>query len=441
MLGLVHGLWRHIEKEFDDYIANPKENGYQSLHTAVRGPEAKPVEIQIRTKAMDEFAEHGVAAHWRYKEGKDADASLQSSINSLRKLLDPEQSKDDELLDNFHTEMFHDRVFILTPEGRVIDLPQGATAVDFAYAVHTEVGHRCRGAKVNGRIVQLTYELKNGEQVEILTTREAAPVRDWLIPHLGFIKSSRARNRIRSWFRKQDRDKNLTDGKAMYEHEIKRQAVRPDLGLLIKNYKQESVDDFYVSLGRGDISITQLAAALHELNPEEKKNGIPVRPRVRSARKKTASSAINVLGVGNLLTNISNCCRPVPGDEIIGYITQGKGISIHRQDCSNIINLNENNRARLIEVEWGNADIETYPVSLVIQANDRHGLLSDVTTTLADDKVNVIAVNTLSDRKKQTARMVVTVEIHDLQQLTRIMDKVGQLPNVIEVIRGSNAPA
>jgi GTP pyrophosphokinase len=439
VLGLVHGLWRHIEKEFDDYIANPKENGYQSLHTAVHGPEGKPVEIQIRTEAMDEFAEHGVAAHWRYKEGKDADASLQASIDSLRKLLDPDQAKDEELLDNFHTEMFHDRVFVLTPEGRVIDLSQGATPIDFAYAVHSEVGHRCRGAKVNGRIVQLTYPLKNGEQVEILTTREPAPIRDWLIPHLGYIKTSRARNRIRSWFKQQDRSKNLTDGKSMYEHEIKRQAMRPDLALLIKNFKQESNDDFYVSLGRGDISLAQLSAALHELNPDEKSSGIPVRPTPRAARKKAAPSVINVLGVGNLMTSIANCCRPVPGDEIIGFITQGKGVSIHRQDCSNIINISESDRVRLIEVEWGDADVKTYPVSLVIIANDRHRLLSDVTATLADEKINVIAVNTRSDKKKQTARMAVTIEINDLQQLTRIMDKVGQLPNVIEVIRGSNS--
>ena len=443
VLGLVHGLWRHIEKEFDDYIANPKDNGYQSLHTAVCGPEGKPVEIQIRTHNMDEFAEHGVAAHWRYKEGKKADASLQTTIDSLRRLLDPKQTRDDELLDNFHTEMFHDRVYVLTPEGRVIDLPQGATPIDFAYAVHTEVGHRCRGAKVHGRIVQLTYQLKNGEQVEILTTKQSAPVRDWLIPHLGFITTSRARNRIRSWFRKQDRDKNLTDGKSIYEHEIKRQGIRPDVDKLVRNYKQKSVDDFYVSIGRGDISVTQLSAALHEQQLTGRDADIPIKPgvrSVRSAKKKKSINRINVLGVGNLLTTIANCCRPVPGDEIIGFITRGKGVSIHRMDCSNIINIQEDDRGRLIEVEWGDADIETYPVSLVIQAMDRHGLLSDITSTLADDKVNVIAVNTLSDKKKQTARMAVTVEIRDLEQLTRIMDKVAQLPNVTEVMRGANAP-
>lgn len=438
-LGLVHGLWRHIEKEFDDYIANPKENGYQSLHTAVRGPQAKPFEIQIRTKPMDEFAEHGVAAHWRYKEGKQADASLQTSINSLRKLLDPEQTKDEELLDNFHAEMFHDRVYVLTPEGRVIDLQQGSTPIDFAYAVHTEVGHRCRGAKVNGRIVQLTYELKNGEQVEILTSKESAPVRDWMIPHLGFIKTTRARNRIRSWFKNQDRDKNLSEGKALYEREVKRQGVRPDQKKLLKTCKQISADELFVAIGRGDFSVIQLSAALQEQQIDTQQVPIPVVPKARRKIESTSSSRIDVRGVGNLLTSMANCCKPVPGDEIIGFITRGKGVSVHRKDCTNIININEEDVVRLIEVDWGRDDNEAYPVNLVINAIDRQGLLGDVTTTLANEKINVVAVNTLSNKKEQTARMAVTIEIHDLQQLTRLMDKIGQLSNVIEVLRGSNS--
>ena len=439
-LGLVHALWRHIEKEFDDYIANPKENGYQSLHTAVRGPENKPFEIQIRTKSMDEFAEHGVAAHWRYKEGKHADASIQASINSLRNLLDPEKTKDEELLDNFRTEMFHDRVYVLTPEGRVIDLPQGGTPIDFAYAVHTEVGHRCRGAKVNGRIVQLTYELKNGEQVEILTTKEAAPVRDWTIPHLAYIKTSRARNRVRSWFRHQDKDKNLIDGKSLYEREVKRQGSRPDMPSLLKTCKQASADELYVAIGRGDVSESQLSSALQEQQTEDQDVVIPVQPKIRRQTEKPSSSHISVRGVGNLLTTLANCCKPVPGDEIIGFITRGKGVSIHRKDCVNIINLNEEDFDRLIEVDWGGEEAEAYPVSLVINAIDRQGLLGDVTTTLANEKINVIAVNTLSDKKQQTARMAVTIEINDLQQLTRLMDKIGQLSNVTEVLRGSNSP-
>lgn len=437
-LGIVHGLWRHIEKEFDDYIANPKDNGYQSLHTAVREPQGKPVEIQIRTPAMDEFAEHGVAAHWRYKEGKQADASLQAGINSLRKLLDKDKVGDEDLLDSFRSEMFHDRVYVLTPEGRVIDLPQGATAVDFAYAVHTEVGHRCRGAKVNGRIVQLTYALKNGEQVKILTSNEAAPVRDWLIPHLGYIKTSRARNRVRSWFKHQDRDKNLSDGKALYEREVKRQGVRPDMDALLKACKQSSAEELFVAIGRGDLSLIQLSTALHQQRGDEQEAVIPILPKAARKLEKSSSGRISVRGVGNLLTIIANCCKPVPGDEIIGFITRGKGVSIHRRDCANIINFNEEDRARLIEVEWGGEIAESYPVTLIINTVDRQGLLNDVITTLASEKVNVLAMNTLSDKKEQTARMAISIEIHNLQQLTRVMDKIGQLPNVINVMRGSN---
>ena len=438
VLGLVHGKWRHIEKEFDDYIANPKENGYQSLHTAVRASGGKAIEVQIRTHKMHEFAEHGIAAHWRYKEGSGVDQQLEASIESLRRLLDPNQTRDDELLDNFQTEMFQDRVFLLTPEGRVIDLPDGSTPLDFAYAVHTEVGHRCRGAKVNGQIVQLTYQLKNGQQVEILTSKESAPRRDWLIPHLGYIKTSKARNRIKSWFRKQDEADNLRDGKALYERELKRLNIRPEIVALLKRFKQRSADELYIALARGDIANAQLAAALHEISAPETGDRLPVESLPRSLRKKPATGEINVLGVGNLLTTMANCCKPVPGDEIVGFITQGKGVTIHRQDCTNMLNLTDENRNRLVEVEWGDAEVQTYPVTLLIEALDRQGLLSDVTRTLADEKVNVIAVNTLSDKKNQSARMAVTVETRDLQQLQRVMDKIQQLPNITDVVRGAH---
>jgi GTP pyrophosphokinase len=438
VLGLVHGKWRHIEKEFDDYIANPKENGYQSLHTAVHGPGGKPIEVQIRTHKMHEFAEHGIAAHWRYKEGVSVDRQIETSIESLRKLLDPNQTEDEELLDSFHTEMFQDRVFVLTPEGRVIDLPMGATPLDFAYAVHSEVGHRCRGAKVNGHIVQLTYELQNGQQVEIMTSKESAPRRDWMIPHLGYIKTSRARHRIKSWFRKQDQAENLHDGKAIYEREIKRLNIRPDIKTLLKRLKQKSADDIYIALARGDISNAQLLSALHEIAAPEIDEKLPLESVPRALRKKKAAGDINVLGVGNLLTTMANCCKPVPGDEIVGFITQGKGVTIHRMDCTNILNLTEENRLRLVEVEWGEAEVQTYPVTLLIEALDRQGLLSDITRTLADEKVNVIAINTLSDKKNQLARMAVTIETRDLHQLHRVMDKIQQLHNVTDVIRGAH---
>ena len=439
VLGLVHAQWRHINKEFDDYIANPKENGYQSLHTAVYGPRGKPVEIQIRTEQMHEFAEFGVAAHWRYKELGSSSAKMETGIESLRKLLDSTQTDDEGLMESFRSEMFHDRVYILTPEGRVIDLPEGGTPLDFAYAVHTEIGHRCRGAKVNGRIVQLTYNLKNGERVEILTTKEASPRRDWLISHLGFIKTSRARNRVRSWFRKQDKEKNYLDGKSLSDREFKRYGIKPDISNLLKHFKLDDADDFYVNLGRGDISIAQLTAMLHENDDDlDTQEVIPVNTVPRHKEPKKTTSSVNVLGVGNLLTSIANCCMPVPHDEIVGFITKDRGVSVHRTDCKNILHLKDKEQARLIEVEWGNTDARNYPVNILIKANDRHGLLSDITKTLSDDKVNVIAVNTVSNKKEQSAKMAVTIEIKDLQQLSRIMEKISQLRNVLDVARGAN---
>jgi GTP pyrophosphokinase len=439
MLGLVHGQWRHIDKEFDDYIANPKENGYQSLHTAVYGPHGKPVEIQIRTRQMHEFAEHGVAAHWRYKEAGSNSNNMQSGIESLRKLLDTAQANDEDLMESFRSEMFSDRVYVLTPEGRVIDLPEGGTPLDFAYAVHTEIGHRCRGAKVNGRIVQLTYKLKNGERVEILTSKEASPRRDWMISHLGYIKTSRARNRIRSWFRKQDEEKNYLEGKALCEREFKRHGIKPDIKKVVEHFKQDSINDFYIHLGRGDLSVAQMSSMLHELDESQKNiDAIPLHAAKQDISSKKSNSNINVLGVGNLLTSIARCCTPVPHDDIVGFITKDRGVSVHRVDCNNILHLKEKDQGRLIEVEWGDTATQSYPVNILIQANDRHGLLSDITRTLSDDKVNVISVNTMSNKKEQTARMAVTIEIRDLQQLTRIMDKISQLRNVLEVSRGSS---
>ncbi len=439
VLGLVHAQWRHINKEFDDYIANPKENGYQSLHTAVYGPRGKPIEIQIRTRQMNEFAEYGVAAHWRYKENSNTKSNVQSGIESLRKLLDTSSANDDELMENFRSEMFQDRVYVLTPEGRVIDLPENGTPLDFAYAVHTEIGHRCRGAKVNGRIVQLTYALKNGERVEILTAKEASPRRDWLISHLGYIKTSRAKNRIRGWFRKQDEEKNIVEGKTLCEREFKRHGIKPELKKVIAHFKLNSTNDFYIQLGRGDISVSQMSSMLYEFDADQAHtNTIPLRAEKKYTTEKKLDRNINVLGVGNLLTSIANCCMPVPHDEIVGFITKDRGVSVHRIDCKNILHLKEKDQVRLVEVEWGDSDTKNYPVNILILANDRHGLLSDITRTLSDDKVNVVAVNTVSNKKEQTARMAVTIEIRDLQQLTRIMDKISQLANVLDVSRGAN---
>jgi len=436
VLGLIHGRWRHITQEFDDYIANPKENGYRSLHTAVYGPDGKPLEIQIRTREMHEFAEYGVAAHWRYKEGSGSDDGLEKGIASLRKLLDPNETKDEELIDSFHTELFPDRVFILTPKGKVLDLPQGATPLDFAYIVHTEVGHRCRGAKVNGRIVQLTYELKNGEQVDILTSNKPAPSRDWMNPNLGYIKTKRARAKIKSWFKHQDYELNKLDGKVCYERELNRLGlVKVSLQKVLDHYKQTSVNDFFAAIGRGDITQGQLANALHDVFLDKEESIPLVAKQTKTTKKTLGADEVRIRGVANLLTTISNCCKPVPGDEIIGFITRGQGVAVHRKDCVNIINLEDNKRDRLIEADWGDDIGKTYKVSIHVEAFDRQGLLRDVSKVLTDEKVDVVGVNTLSNKDEQTADMTITAEICDLNQLGRVMDKINQLQNIINVSR------
>ena len=438
-LGLVHGKWRHIAKEFDDYIANPKENGYQSLHTAVYGPEGKPLEIQIRTRSMHQFAEYGVAAHWLYKEGSSSNRNMQKSIASLRKLLDPSETRDEELIESFHTELFPDRVFVLTPKGKVMDLQQGSTPLDFAYMVHTDIGHRCRGAKVNGRIVPLTYELQNGERVEVLTASQPAPSRDWMNPNHGFLKTDRARAKVRSWFRQADFHQNQIDGKAVLDREIHRLDLHKiDSKELLKHFKFQTLEEMYAGIGHGDISTGQIDAALHEYFVPHNEQTIPLVARKVGPKKTSHYEDVRVRGVGSLLTTMSSCCRPVPGDDIIGFITRGQGVAVHRKDCVNIINLDVGKHERLIEVEWGEGLNHTYEVSLHIEAIDRQGLLRDVSKVLADEKVDVIGVNTISDKQEQTADMTITIEISDLQQLGRVMDKIGMLPNIIKVIRNKH---
>lgn len=435
-LGLIHGRWHHIAKEFDDYIANTKENGYQSLHTAVYGPEGKPVEIQIRTRAMHEFAEYGVAAHWRYKERSEQDEVLEKTIHSIRKLLETPENDDEELLESFKTELFSDRVFVLSPEGKVIDLPQGATPLDFAYSIHTEVGHKCRGAKVNGKIVPLTTKLENGVQVEILTTNNSAPSRDWLNPNLGYIASNRTRSKIKTWFRQQDYEQNAIDGKANIERELKRMHIlNHDTEKSIKYFKVQTEEEWQAKVGRGDITAGQLTYGLSQVYSDESVKPLPNKPKARKSVNKTRNQAVNVGGVGELLTNIAPCCNPVPGDEIIGFITRGKGVSVHRQDCTNILNLEHDKQKQLISVEWADHDNQTYEISLVIQAIDRTGLLRDITNILSDLKVNVLGVQTLSNKDTQMADMNITLEIQDLQQLQKVSDKIMQLTNVLKVYR------
>ena len=437
-LGLIHGHWRHIANEFDDYIANTKENGYQSLHTAVYGPEGKPVEIQIRTTAMHEFAEYGVAAHWRYKERGDQDDVLEKTISSIRKLLDTSETSEDELLDNFKTDLFADRVFVLTPQGKVIDLARGATPLDFAYHVHTEVGHKCRGAKINGHIVPLTTVLDNGSQVEILTAKNSYPSRDWMNPNLGYLTSNRARAKVKAWFRQQDYDQHITDGKAVIDREIKRlHLLNSDIDKIIKHFKVQTEEECYAKVGRGDISNGQVVSALTHLFDNETVKKIPSTQKLRKRINKPVSQAVNVSGVGNLLTSIASCCMPVPGDDIIGFITREKGVSVHRKDCKNILNMEYEKQNHLISVDWSNQQHQIFEIGLVIEAIDRTGLLRDITNVLSDLKVNVISVQTLSNKDTQMANMKIMIEIQDLEQLQKVSDKILQLTNVLKVFRES----
>ncbi|XKH61325.1 GTP diphosphokinase [Halomonas sediminis] len=446
VLGIVHSRWHHVPNEFDDYIANPKKNGYQSLHTAVMGPENKVLEIQIRTFAMHDEAELGVCAHWRYK-GHDTNTKsrgYEEKIAWLRQVLEWQDEIGDyaDLREGLSSDVTSDRIYVFTPDGHVIDLPHVATPIDFAYRVHTEIGHRCRGAKVNGRIVPLTYKLKTGQQVEILNATRGGPSRDWLNPSLGYVCTSRARAKIQAWFKHQARDQNLEEGRALFEREMKRLDVEDlDLKRLAKAVNYVSADDMYAALGAGDLRIGQvLNQAQHlfgETDDQEQLDRLLAKPKHRKSQ--TGKSNITVLGVGNLKTSMANCCRPVPGDAIVGFITQGRGVTIHRQDCPNILQLRIDEPQRIIEVEWGERAHSRYPVNIEIQAWDRSGLLRDVTGVLSSDKVNVLAVNTLTDTQEGIARVGITLEVDGLETLGRLFSRIQQLPNVTEVRRLRNA--
>ena len=436
-LGVVHGLWRHIPREFDDYIANPKENLYRSLHTAVVGPEGLNLEVQIRTYEMHSHAELGVAAHWRYKEGGGTDAGYEEKIAWLRQLLEwrEEERTATDFVDRFKSEAFQDRVYVLTPQGRIIDLPQGATPLDFAYAVHTEVGHRCRGAKVDGRMVPLTYSLQNGEQVEILTTKQGRPSRDWLNSHLGYLHTSRARARVRAWFKHQDYEHNLGAGRAILDRELQRVGVSDiPVEKVAARFRGRQIDEFLVALGSGEITTGQLAHSLTELLPQEDSLK-PRLPRAKRKKRTAAGNDFDIQGVGNLMTTAARCCRPVPNDPIIGYITRGRGVTIHRQDCGNILRLQGDDLDRLIAVDWGLPDEAGYQVDIEVEAYDRAGLLRDVTALLANEKINLTGANTQTDEHDGIARMSLTLEINDISQLSRVLTRIGQLQNVISARR------
>lgn len=432
-LGIIHSLWRPIPGEFDDYIATPKDNMYRSLHTAVVGPEGKPLEVQIRTYEMDYTAELGIAAHWRYKEGHKQDPIFDNKIAWLRQLMEWRQEVTDahEFIDSLKTDVFQDRVYTFTPRGDIIDLPAGSTPIDFAYHIHTEVGNRCRGAKVNGKLVALDYQLRSGDQLEILTAKRGGPSRDWLNPHLGYVKTSRARSKIRQWFKRQNRDENVVQGREVLERELKRLGLdETPFDHIAKRFSFEKVDDFLAAIGGGDINAHQIAGrALELMKPEEEAFEFPI-ARVAPAAPPTG---IRVRGVGDLLTNLARCCNPLPGDGIVGYITRGRGVTIHRQDCQNVLRMND--RERLIEVDWGVEVTETHPVNVRVEAYDRQGLLRDIASVVADEAINLSAANVVTRKKDHMATMLVTLEIADIDQLSRVLARIERLPNVVEARR------
>lgn len=440
VLGIVHSLWRNIPHEFDDYIASPKENGYRSLHTAVWGPENKVLEIQIRTQEMHEESELGVCAHWRYK-GTDTKATqdgYEQKIAWLRQVLEwhEELGGDPSNLQQDLRAVNQDRIYVFTPEGHVVDLPRTATPLDFAYKIHTDVGHRCRGAKVNNRIVPLNYQLTNADQVEILTGKLESPSRDWLNAALGYVNTGRARAKIQHWFKQQARDKNIAEGQALLDREFKRLALLDlDFEGLAQKLHFNSLDDLYAAVGASDIGVGQvLNAAQKQLDAADPQQPlIPFRSSRASRQKKDSDFYIE--GVGNLLTQIANCCNPVPGDAITGYITLGKGVSIHRQDCNNILQLQADEPQRIIKVEWGETPQSLYSVDVVIEAYDRYGLLKDITVLLDTERINIVAMQTLSDKRKNTVDMLVTVEIRGFDELSRILTKLNQLPNIASARR------
>lgn len=429
-LGVIHTRWRPIPNEFDDYIAVPKDNFYQSLHTAVIYEDGKPVEVQIRTPEMDENAEIGIAAHWRYKEGGQRD-KYDERIKWLRKLMEWRQDVDDaqEFVDGMKTDVFKDRVYIFTPRGDIIDMPAGSTPIDFAYHVHTDIGNRCRGAKINGKLVTLDHSLETGDQVEILTAKHGGPSRDWLNPSLGLVRTQRARSKIRAWFKKQDREQNLAQGKALFEREIQRLGLsgidEHTLEEIGRGLEFRSLEDIYVAIGSSDLSVGRLINKL--LESKETDDILVVVP---STSPPPSTGSVTVLGLKDILTNSARCCNPTPGDEIIGYITRGRGATIHRQDCPNILRIRD--RERLVKVSWGE-QIRTYPVPIRISAYDRQGLMGDITNLLNAESVNILDANVRVS--KNLADLHLVIEVKDIAQLSRILTRIENLPNVLEAQR------
>jgi GTP pyrophosphokinase len=448
----VHTQWRHLAKEFSDYVATPKPNGYQSIHTVVLGPEGKSIEIQIRTKQMHDDAELGIAAHWRYKEGSSGVKnsgkanSFDEKIGWLRKIIQWQEdvSESGELLDELRSQVFEARIYVFTPNGDVIDLPMGSTPLDFAYYIHSNVGHCCIGAKIFGKIVPFTYRLKTGDQVDILTKKNATPSRDWLNPSLNYIHSSRARAKVQHFFKLQDRDKHLAEGKELLDTELEKSKISSVSQSQLKEaairFNVKTIDDLYAAIGSGNARLQQVINYFKQLD-ENLKPESEIDPQSLvsepQAQKKIASDSngITVSGVGNLLTHMAKCCSPVPGDAISGFITQGRGISVHRQDCEQLAKAISQQGERLVEVQWGVDDSKSYQVSVQIIASDRQGLFRDISTIIANEKVSIIGIESHSDTVKQTMGTTINMEVTSSELLTRVIAKLRQLDDVIDVKR------
>jgi GTP pyrophosphokinase len=437
-LGIVHGRWRYIPGEFDDYIATPKDNLYRSLHTAVIGPAAVPVEIQIRTREMHEHAELGVAAHWRYKEGAARDAAYDRKIEWLRELLAPasETESDSDFLGRVRADLFDDRVYALTPKGEVVDLPTGATPLDFAYHVHTELGHRCRGARANGRIVPLNHRLASGEVVEIIGGKQAKPSRDWLAEREGFLASPRSRAKVRAWFKRQDTGENRREGRELFERELARlggeHAVVSDL---IGEFGLTSADALYLAIGSGELSLAQLSGAI-----ERRQRGRPAEragadlPSIGQVRR-DPTAPVEVEGVGGLLSTHARCCNPVPPEAVTGYVTVGRGITLHRSGCRNLRRLAARAPERLLQVDWGKAAGRRYPVEIVVRAMDRRGLLRDITTVVAEERIDIERLASQGDPAQGSADLSLRVVVGGIEELTRLLARLSAMPGIISARR------
>lgn len=439
-LGTVHTNWKHIPKEFDDYIATPKQNGYQSIHTVIIGPQGKSVEIQIRTQQMHQDAELGVAAHWKYKEGTSGKAAgSEERLNWLRKILQwqEEMAESGNLVEELRSQVFDDRVYVFTPKGDVIDLPLGSTPLDFAYYVHSNVGHRCIGAKVNKRIVPFAYKLQSGDQVEVLTGKKLSPSRDWMHPGLGYVHSARARATIHSFFKKQDKDKNVDAGRELLERELSKVDLPIKLAAEAKEkFNANSVDDLFAAIGVGDTRVMTVVNFLLQKHapPQLEPAGVlSIKPRKAKLRK--GSEPIIAEGVGNLLSQIAKCCQPVAGEAILGYVTQGKGVSVHKESCAQLSNLLEQHPERQIDVSWAIEHQTSFQTELNVFCNDRSGILRDITTVLSNEKVGLLGVNSFSNKSHNSALIKLSVEVTDANNLARVIDKLKQLPDVNDVAR------